>query len=260
MRTHLLHRLYGIGGRRTRRLILSLVLKMEGGEMRSPTLRRIFAEHHGVVVGLYSYGCFSPESIPAGTVIGRYCSFAQGVVIFNANHPIERISLHPFFYNPDAGVVEAETIDRGQISIGNDVWMGHGSCVTPRVRTIGNGAIIGAGAMVTHDVPPYAIVAGNPARLIRFRFSEEIRGRIEESRWWERSIEELRPRVSSFLAPAHESLPLLQEARRGAAAAPAAELEQAREDGAGRGSMSASSAPRDTLNDQPASGEDRRYP
>jgi virginiamycin A acetyltransferase len=170
--------------------------------MYSGTLRRIFAAYHGVEVGMYSYGCFIPESIPQGTSIGRYCSFASGVTIFNANHPFERISQHPLFYNPKLGTVTEETIARSRISIGHDVWLGKNALILPRVSHIGNGAVIGAGSVVTKDVPPYAIVAGNPARIIKYRFPPTIQEKIEESRWWDRSIEELRLRLDEFLEAA----------------------------------------------------------
>ena len=81
-------------------------MKLEGGERHSLTLRRIYKKHHGIDVGMYSYGCFDRSWIPAGTTIGRYCSFAKGVVICNTNHPLERLSLHPFFYNANLKVVE----------------------------------------------------------------------------------------------------------------------------------------------------------
>jgi hypothetical protein len=169
--------------------------------MYSLTLRRIFADYHDVHVGLYSYGCFDPIDVPAGTTIGRYCSFARGVVIFNANHPLQRMSLHPFFYNPALGVVPCDTVQRGRIAIGHDVWIGRNALITPSVRRIGNGAVVGAGAIVTKDVPAYAVVAGNPAHLIRFRFPEPVQHEIEQSRWWDRPIEELRAELPDFLRP-----------------------------------------------------------
>lgn len=182
-------------------LIRRITMKLESGEKYSLTLRRMYKKCHGIDIGMYSYGCFTQSWIPAGTTIGRYCSFAKGVVICNANHPLERLSLHPFFYNAKLKVVERETITRGNLSIGHDVWIGRNTFILPGVRQIGNGAVIGAGAIVTHDVPPYAIVGGNPARIIRYRFPQSIRQAVEASKWWTYSIEELKCSLSVFLEP-----------------------------------------------------------
>lgn len=198
---HFLYLLYRIRLRFLRRKILWFVRKLEGGDCFSGTLRRIFQTYHGIDAGMYSYGCFVCGDIPSGTVIGRYCSFAEGVVIFNANHPLERKSLHPFFYNPHFGIVPNETIPRGRICIGHDVWIGRNAIVLPKVTEIGNGAVIGSGSVVTRNVPPYAIIGGNPAKIIRYRFPEEVQKKLEESRWWEESIETLRDRLEEFLKP-----------------------------------------------------------
>jgi len=90
--------------------------------MYSTTLRKIFSKYHNVEIGLYSYGgCFEPGAIAPFTKIGRYCSFAEGVRIFNGNHPLEFKSMHPFFYNPIFRYVHKELIERNQLTIGNDV-------------------------------------------------------------------------------------------------------------------------------------------
>jgi acetyltransferase-like isoleucine patch superfamily enzyme len=77
------------------------------------------------------------------------------------------------------------------LSIGNDVWIGQNAIILPSVARIGDGAVIGAGAVVTKDVEPYSIVVGNPARLLRYRFSQETIVKLQESRWWEKSVGEL---------------------------------------------------------------------
>ncbi len=202
LRASWLYGLYAVQHPRWRALVRRVVTRFEGGEMYSHTLRRIFAEYHGINVGLYSYGCFAPERIPAGTTVGRYCSFAGGVAIFDANHPMERASLHPFFYNPRLGVVAQETVSRHSLTVGHDAWIGHNAVIAPRVLKVGNGAVVGAGAVVTKDVPAYAVVVGNPARIIKYRFSEGVQRCIEASRWWERSIAELRQNLDAFLRPA----------------------------------------------------------
>jgi acetyltransferase-like isoleucine patch superfamily enzyme len=158
----------------------------------SKLLRQIYADYHHIKIGMYSYGgCFDIENIGCYTTIGRYCSFANGVRILNANHPLECKSMHPFFYFPGLGYVEKDLTPYYSLTIGNDVWFGRGAIVTPRVRRIGDSAVIGAGAVVTKDVPDFAVMAGNPAKVIKYRFSEETRLKIKQEKWWEKDIEEL---------------------------------------------------------------------
>ena len=160
-------------------------------QMESRWLREYFERVHGVSVGQYSYGCFDPVRVPRGTRIGRYCSFSQTCRLLNANHMLEYISLHPYLYNPTLGVVTREPFERTRFEIEDDVWIGHNATVTAAVRYIGRGAAIAAGAVVTHDVAPYEVVAGVPAKRLRMRFdAQSIRG-IEASQWWRMSKSEL---------------------------------------------------------------------
>lgn len=172
-----------------RRSCVSLARRLEGGELYSSTLRRILEYYHGVRVGEYSYGeCMIPGSFPAGVTIGRYVSVAPGVRVFLRNHPMERLSMHPFFYNSRLGAVEEDTISTGSLEIGHDAWLGERAVVTAGCNRIGIGSVVGAGAVVTKNVPDFSVVAGVPARILRYRFSEETRELIKASRWWERSI------------------------------------------------------------------------
>lgn len=152
--------------------------------MLSATSRELMSEYHEVEIGAYSYGdCFDPATIPRGTFIGRYVSIARGVRMFMQNHPIDRLSTHPFFY--EQGLNGAAIVDEPyQLVIGHDVWIGCNAIITPRCRRVGNGAIIGAGAVVTKDVPDFAIVAGSPAKRIRDRFPAEVQERLLASKWW----------------------------------------------------------------------------
>jgi acetyltransferase-like isoleucine patch superfamily enzyme len=86
-------------------------------------------------------------------------------------------------------------------TIGNDVFIGHNAIVTNRVSSIGDGAYIAAGSVVTKDVPPYALVAGNPARIVRYRFSREVIEGLLQECWWERSIDELTSDLRRFQVP-----------------------------------------------------------
>ena len=154
-------------------------------EYESLPLREHFARRWQVEVGLYSYGCFDPWRTPRRTRIGRYCSFAKSARILDANHPIDALTTHPYLYEARFGVVASDLIDPPWLDIGDDVWISHNATITPGCKAIGRGAIIGAGAVVTHNVPPYAIIAGLPATLLRFRFDPETIAAIEASRWWE---------------------------------------------------------------------------
>ena len=92
-------------------------------------------------------------------------------------------------------------IPRTKLVIGNDVWIGHNAIILPSVSNIGDGAVIGAGSVVTKDVPPFAVVAGNPAKIILYRFSEEKIREIMKSPWWGKDINELKNEFDSFLLP-----------------------------------------------------------
>lgn len=146
----------------------------------------------GVEIGLYSYGCFDLARVPAGVTIGRYCSFAPTAQIFLRNHGIEFIGLTAYLYNETLGVVDRSMQPYAELAIGDDVWIGHNATLLPQVGTVGRGAVIAAGAIVTRPVPAYAIVAGNPARVVRMRFDEATIAAIEATRWWELDPEGLR--------------------------------------------------------------------
>lgn len=162
--------------------------------MTSLVLREQF-KSHGIVVGLYSYGCFDPNRIGRGVTIGRYCSFADTSRIFTRNHGIGYISTTPYLYNRHLGMVEEDTIENIPCVIEDDVWMGHNAIIVPGAKHVGRGAVIAAGAVVTRPVDPYTIVGGNPAQEIRKRFDEDIIEKIEATRWWERDLEQLRQMV-----------------------------------------------------------------
>jgi acetyltransferase-like isoleucine patch superfamily enzyme len=187
-----LFRLYRV--RAFRRPIIRLLKSREGDEFFSQTLRDVFAHYHGVKIGNYTYGCFVPDSLPAGTLIGNYCSIAPRLTVLRRNHPYLRLSQHPFFYNHRLGLVSADTIDLSldnPLTIGNDVWIGEGVMVVPGCRRIGDGAIVAAGAILTHDVEPFSIVAGNPGRKIRDRYRDELKAELEALEWWKTPITEL---------------------------------------------------------------------
>jgi len=195
--------LYGVFKRRSIRwLIAKMVLKLEGGELYSITIRRIFTTYHDVHVGMYSgKGCFINGNFKPGTRIGRYTAIYSTVIAFNANHPMNTKSTHALFYNPRLKYVKEDILTRTQLTIGNDVWIGHNAIILSEVSSIGDGAIIGAGTVVHQDVPPYAVVVGNPGRIVRYRFSQAIIQDLLEEKWWEKSFDELLPEIKSFQVP-----------------------------------------------------------
>ncbi|MDF2813204.1 MAG: chloramphenicol acetyltransferase [Microvirga sp.] len=149
------------------------------------------ARRYGFEIGAFSYGrpkVRFPESGKKLT-IGRYCSIADKVeILLGGNHRTDWGTTYPFSALPGLWPSAPETRDyhgsRGNVTIGHDVWLGSGATILSGV-TIGNGAVIAAHALITRDVPPYAIVGGNPAKVIRYRFDEETIAALLEARWWD---------------------------------------------------------------------------
>lgn len=165
--------------------------------------------HYAYGVGSYGTPIVHDFATPTRLEIGAYCSIADEVHIFlGGNHRTDWISTYPFpAHVPEAaGIADHET-SKGDVIIGNDVWLGSGCAILSGV-TIGDGAVVGARSVVTHDVPPYAIVAGNPARRVRWRFDEATRQALAASRWWSWPEGEVRQlsrllsssRIDEFLA------------------------------------------------------------
>jgi virginiamycin A acetyltransferase len=181
-----------------------LALRLEGGPFRSATARAILRER-GVEVGAYSYGaCLRPGLLPAGVVVGRYVSMATQLAVFRRGHPTERLSMHPAFYNAAVGPLAADAVVSEPLEIGHDAWLGHQCTILPGCRRIGIGAVVGAGAVVTRDVPDLAVVTGNPARVQRARFPDDASRAVLASRWWERPLDELLDELPAMLEPVAE--------------------------------------------------------
>ena len=183
-------------------IIFKFLRRFEGGPGHTATVRELLARDYQVDVGAYSYGdCMIPGAFPPKVIVGRWVSVGPGVRVYNQNHPLDHLSMHPYFYEPSMGVVKENPMPRHTLVIGHDSWLGRNAIVTPGCKRIGVGAVIGAGAVVTKDVDDYAIVGGNPAKLIRYRFPEEVRKILLESRWWERSINEIRQFADEMIKP-----------------------------------------------------------
>jgi len=161
--------------------------------------RTIFAES---TMGDYSYVVNDANVIY--TTIGKFCSIAAMTRINPGNHPMHRASQSHFTYRAAAYFDDAEDDDaffdwrrRHAVTIGHDVWIGHGAIVLAG-RSIGTGAVVAGGAIVTKDVAPYTIVAGNPARPVRRRFAEDIAERLQNLAWWDWEHTRLRAALDDF--------------------------------------------------------------
>ncbi len=175
--------------------------------MWSATARDLLRARHGVDVGAYSYGaCLRPGALPAGVEVGRYVSMATQVAVFRRDHPLERLSMHPFFFNADAGPLAADDVDPRPLWIGHDAWIGHGAVVTAGCGHIGVGAVVAAGAVVTADVGDLEVVGGNPARPLRRRFDDDTCAAVLDSRWWELPAAAVFEHLDAMGRPLAESL------------------------------------------------------
>lgn len=137
--------------------------------------------------GDHTYGSPTILDWKQGAVctVGNYCSIATGVtILLGGEHRTDTIATYPFFENDGIKSCDPNGYAKGDVVIGSDVWIGHRATILSGVN-IGDGAVIGAGSLVAGDVPPYAIVAGNPARILRYRFTDEQIEQLLEVKWWD---------------------------------------------------------------------------
>lgn len=190
--------------------LISLICRLEGGQFYSKTARAILRAWYETEIGLGSYGSmFRPGAFGGATVVGRFTSVAPNVHTVERNHPVNWASTSSVFYDPSLGVVPKENLpDYVPLIIGHDVWIGWGAIILPGCRRIGDGAVVGAGSIVTKDVPDYAIVAGVPAKVLRYRFDELTRTELKASQWWNLEPSQLKKIALEFvqeLSPANIS-------------------------------------------------------
>lgn len=176
-------------------------------QFESPCSTKWMEIHHSLVMGAFSYAV---SGYFFATRIGRYCSIGENVQVGRGDHPLDWLSTSPFQYLNQKDILSSRGGDFPEgtswmqfdvvdplperspnsvrpVVIGNDVWIGQGAYLKPGIH-VGNGAVIGANAVVTRDVPAYAVVVGNPARIKKMRFSEDRIERLQRLAWWQYPI------------------------------------------------------------------------
>jgi acetyltransferase-like isoleucine patch superfamily enzyme len=173
---------------------------------KSSPYTKDFFKNQPYIIGEFTYGepnvYFKTEN--SNLIIGKYCSIAGNVTIFlGGNHPLDWVSTYPFSSDyfekdfPFFNHISDCNISKGDVIIGNDVWIGYGSLILSGV-SISNGAVIAAGSVVSKNIGAYEIWGGNPARLIKKRFSDAQIAQLEKIEWWDWPIERINKLSKEF--------------------------------------------------------------
>ncbi len=169
---------------------------------QKPLSRNLAERYPQYKIGLGTYGDLEVLSWSEGTrlTIGSYTSIAAGVKVFlGGEHRIDWVTTYPFnVLWESAKQYTGHPKTKGNVVIGSDVWIGTEALILSGV-TIGDGAVIGARAVVTRDVPPYAVVAGNPAKLVKFRFEQTVIDRLLAQQWWNWSESQIQKAMPDLL-------------------------------------------------------------
>src|SRR5258708_15431344 len=159
-------------------------------------------------IGQYSYGVPTVFDFTKKykLIIGKFCSISENVVIFlDGNHRIDWVTSYPpkgflITHGSHLQYPGGHPASKGDVIIGNDVWLAYGATILSGVK-INDGAVVAAGAVVSKDVPAYAVVAGNPAKVVKYRFSPETIEKLLKIQWWNWSKEKIEKNVNKLLSP-----------------------------------------------------------
>jgi chloramphenicol O-acetyltransferase type B len=161
-----------------------------------------YSQDPHITIGKHTYGItYNTISLfkeSDSVSIGSFCSFAPEVrVVASGVHNIKAVSTYPLISNLLKKGREKDTLTKGPVKIGNDVWIGYRATILSGVN-IGDGAVIGAGSLVTGDIPPYAIAYGIPARVVKYRFAQETINSLLRIKWWEWEEERIKEHLDDF--------------------------------------------------------------
>ena len=166
-------------------------------------LRKVYLGKH-VHMGRHTYGLrdefITEAKAETPVIVGKFCSVSTGVLIIaDVHHSADRVSTYPIAQRL-GGADREPPVEQRPVTIGNDVWIERRAIIHPGV-TIGDGAVIVAGSVVNADVPPYAVVEGNPASLVRYRFAPDIVEKLLAIRWWDWPDDKILAEQSWFYGP-----------------------------------------------------------